>query len=65
MAGYLFKDRRWGCRKLSSPENCVERDFGDVTKKENDLYVTFLFSTATADNVAINDIVDDDGYERP
>lgn len=64
MAGYLFKDKRWGCRELSS-NHCVERDFGDVTKKGNGLYVTFLFSTETIDNVAIDDIIDDDRYERP
>jgi hypothetical protein len=64
MAGYLFKDKRWGCRELSS-NHCVEKEFGDVTKKGNGLYVTFLFSTETVENVAINDIIDDERYERP
>jgi hypothetical protein len=27
--------------------------------------VTLLFSTATVDNIAIKDIINDDGYERP
>ena len=63
MAGYLFKNKRWGCKRLA--KYCVEEKFGDVTKKGNDLYVTFLFSTATADNIAIDDIIDDERYERP
>jgi hypothetical protein len=63
MAGYLFKDKRWDCKKLST-KYCVEEKFGDVTAKENELHVTFLFSTSTLGNIEIKDIINDDRYER-
>ncbi len=62
MAGYLFKDFRWGCRRLS--KCCVETDFGNITKKSNKFHATFLFSRATLDNIKINDIIDGDYDER-
>jgi len=63
MAGYLFKDHRWGCKRLST-KHCVENDFGDITKTNNKFHATFLFSIATLDNVKINDIIDGDYDER-
>ena len=57
MAGYLFKDYRWGCRRLST-KYCVETDFGDITKKNNKFQATFLFSKAIIENVKITDIID-------
>jgi len=57
MAGYLFKDRRWGCKKLST-KYCVETKFGDITKKENKFHATFLFSKATLKNLKITDLID-------
>lgn len=57
MAGYLFNDKRWECKRLSSKER-VESKFGDITKKENYFNATFLFSKATHDNLHINDIID-------
>ena len=63
MAGYLFKDYRWECKRLST-KYCVETDFGDITKKSNKFHATFLFSRATLDNIKINDIIDGDYDER-
>lgn len=63
MAGYLFKDYRWGCKKLST-KYCVEAKFGDITKKENKFHATFLFSKATHENINITDIIDGDYDER-
>lgn len=64
MAGYLFKEKRWDCKKLST-KNCVENDFGDVTKKGNDFYATFLFSTETLEKgITINDIIDEKLYQQ-
>lgn len=57
MAGYLFKDYRWDCNRLST-KYCVEKDFGDITKKRNDFHATFLFSKENLDNLKINDIID-------
>lgn len=63
MAGYLFKDKRWGCKKLST-KYCVETDFGDITKKDNKFQATFLFSKATLKNIGITDIIDGRYDER-
>jgi len=63
MAGYLFKDYRWGCKRLSE-KYCVETDFGDITKKSNTFHATFLFSRETLDNITINDIIDGNYDER-
>ncbi len=63
MAGYLFKDYRWGCKRLSK-KYCVEMDFGDITKKSNKFHATFLFSKETLDDMKINDIIDGNYDER-
>ena len=62
MAGYLFKNHRWGCNRLST-KYCVEDDFGDITKKDNKFHATFLFSKATLENLEITDIIDG-GYDE-
>lgn len=61
MAGYLFKDKRWDCKRLST--KCVETEFGDITKKDNNFHATFLFSIATLENIKITDIIDG-GYDE-
>jgi hypothetical protein len=58
MAAYLFKGKRQGCRKLSKKTICADEKFGDVTSKNNELQVTFLFSKQKFDNLDINDIID-------
>jgi len=63
MAGYLFNDKRWGCKKLTTKDS-VEKKFGDITKKNNKFHATFLFSRATLDNIKINDIIDGNYDER-
>ncbi|PKP06634.1 MAG: hypothetical protein CVU10_03475 [Bacteroidetes bacterium HGW-Bacteroidetes-5] len=63
MAGYLFNDKRWGCRKLTTKDS-VEKMFGDITKKDNKFFATFLFSKATLENIGITDIVDGTYNER-
>mgnify|MGYP005856649477 CR=1 FL=1 len=62
MSGYLFNDKRWGCKRLS--KKTVQTNFGDVTDKTNIPHVNFLFSTQTLDNLTINDIIEDVDYER-
>jgi hypothetical protein len=57
MAGYLFKEKRWGCKKLTTKVS-VESDYGGITSKEKGFYATFLFSKATLDNLGITDIID-------
>ncbi len=63
MAGYLFEDKRWGCKKLTTKDS-VEKIFGDITNKNNKFHATFLFSTQTLTNLNINDIIDGDYDER-
>jgi hypothetical protein len=63
MAGYLFDNKRWECKKLSTKDS-VESKFGDITRKDNKFHATFLFSKATIDNLAITDIIDGDYDER-
>ena len=65
LSGYLFNDGRWDCKDLSSKR--VEPIFGDVTKKDNKIHVTFLFSTATLENgeiEKITDIIEYDNYDK-
>ncbi|MDP3432800.1 MAG: hypothetical protein Q8T04_07535 [Bacteroidota bacterium] len=61
MAGYLFNDKRWGCKKLTTKDS-VESKFGDITRKDNKFYTTFLFSKETLKSLRITDIIDG-GYD--
>jgi len=62
MSGYLFYDKRWNCKKVST--KTVQTNFGDVTNKKNSIHVNFLFSTQTLDNLTINDILENRDYDR-
>jgi len=62
MSGYLFNDKRWNCRRLST--KTVQNTFGDVTDKSNSIHVNFLFSTQTLDSLTINDIIENSDYEK-
>lgn len=63
MAGYLFNDKRWGCKQLSRKAS-VESKFEDITKKDSQFYATFLFSKETVESLRIKDIIDGDYTER-
>ncbi|MDD4582361.1 MAG: hypothetical protein PHH25_08345 [Bacteroidales bacterium] len=63
MAGYLFNKKLWDCKKLTT-KNSVEKMFGNITKKDNKFYATFLFSKQTLCNLQIDDIIDSDLYEK-
>ncbi|MDO9152971.1 MAG: hypothetical protein Q7U47_04570 [Paludibacter sp.] len=62
MAGYLFNDKRWECKRLSTKDS-VESKFGDITRNDNKFYATFLFSKETLKNIRITDIIDG-GYDE-
>ena len=62
MAGYLFNDYRWNCKRISN--KTVQTSFGDVTDINNAIHVNFLFSTQTLDNLTINDVLEHNDYER-
>ena len=59
MAGYLFKNERWGCKRLTT-KNSVEEDFGDITDKSNPFTASILFSKDNLDGgkLGIVDIID-------
>lgn len=63
MAGYLFNDKRWSCKKLTTKDS-VEKMFGDITRKDNKFFATFLFSKATLENIGITNIIDGAYDER-
>lgn len=62
MAGYLFNDKRWNCKKVST--RTVQATYKDVTDRNNSLRVNFLFSNQTFPNITINDIIEYSDYER-
>lgn len=62
IAAYLFKEKRWGSRRVSKTNN-IENDFGDITKKDNPFNASLLFSSQTLDNITIDDIIDG-GYDE-
>lgn len=62
MAGYLFNDKRWECKRLSTKDS-VESKFGDITRKDNKFHATFIFSNETIENLKITDIIDG-GYDE-
>jgi len=64
MGGYLFNDNRWHGNKIAKKHN-VQDEFGDVTKKSNEFYATFLFSKQTLEKgIKIKDIIDGKYNER-
>lgn len=63
MAGILFNDKRWECKRLSTKVS-VESKFGDITRKDNKFHATFLFSKETLDNLKIADIIDGNYDEK-
>ncbi len=62
MSGYLFNDKRWNCKKVST--KTVQTSFDDITNKKNSIHVNFLFSKQTLDNLTINDILEHIDYDK-
>ena len=61
MSGYLFKDKRWNCKKIS--KSVIEGgDYFTLTENDKDFKPIFLFSSATLPNIRIQDILDFDNY---
>lgn len=63
MSGYLFKDKRWGCKRVSRWVN-KEGDYFSLIGNDDSFVAQFLFSKGTLPNLGISDIIDDEGYER-
>ena len=65
MSARLFDDGRWDCKRLPKENPSVQSKFGDVTDVNNPkFHATFLFSPQTVENIAINDIIEDNSYDK-
>ena len=61
MSGYLFKEKRWNCKRISK-HVIEEGDYFTLTENDKDFKPIFLFSSATLPNIRIQDILDFDNY---
>ena len=63
MSGYLFKDKLWGCKRVSDSVTNDGHCYSLINKDES-FNPTFLFSKVTLDNIdVINNIVNSNAYE--
>lgn len=60
ISGYLFKDKKWGCRRVSSKVN--ETGFDAVVKGDTSFRPTFLFSKAVLPELGIDNVIDSPLY---
>lgn len=66
MDGYLFKDKRWGARRISSVIK-KDGDVFDLIKNDASFHVTFLFSPKKMSSTGvldITDILEDSSYDK-
>lgn len=61
ISGYLFKDYRWGCKRVSSLIN-KEGDFYALTENDASFRPVFLFSEAQLPVLDIDNIIDHESY---
>ena len=63
MSGYLFDDKRWGCKRVSKMvEN--EGDYFNLIENDKSFKPVFLFSDATLPELHIDDILDRRYYDE-
>ncbi|MBO7572265.1 MAG: hypothetical protein J6T48_08950 [Bacteroidales bacterium] len=62
MSGYLFGDKRWGCRRVSSLIN-KEGDYFDLIEHDKSFKPVFLFSNSKLPDLRIPDILNKDYYD--
>jgi len=62
MAGYLFNDKRWGCKKLTTKDS-VEKCMVISQRKTTNFLLHFIFKS-NAWNIEIKDIIDGSYDER-
>lgn len=66
MDGYLFKDKRWGARRISSSVK-TDGDVFDLIKNDASFHVTFLFSPkrlSSSGILGVTDILGDSSYDK-
>ncbi len=62
MSGYLFDDKRWDCKRISSLVK-KEGDYFDMIDHNNIFSPTFLFSKATLPRLKIDSILNEKFYD--
>jgi hypothetical protein len=62
MSGYLFNDKRWGAKRISSLVK-DKGDYYDLIENSKTFKPVFLFSKATLPNLQIDDILDPKYYD--
>ena len=63
ISGYLFKDKRWECKRIS-PLIKKEGDYFKLINNDKSFPLTFLFSKSTLSNLGISDILSDKFYDK-
>jgi len=62
MSGYLFKDKKWDCRRVSKWVK-KEGDYFDIIHHDESFNPYFLFSEKCLPDFLISDIINDDSYD--
>lgn len=63
MSGYLFSDKRWGCKRVSTKVN-KEGDYFSLINHDENFKPIFLFSNVTLPNLQIDDILNEKFYKK-
>lgn len=63
VSGYLFKDKRWGCKRLSSLIG-KEGDYNKLIENNQMFSLTLLFSKSMLPELGISDILGDKLYDK-
>ncbi len=70
ISGYLFKDKRWGCKRISTLiKKRGEGDYFELINNDKSFPLTFLFSKSTlpnsnSGNIGISDILNEKFYDK-
>lgn len=62
MSGYLFSDKRWGCKRVSSLIK-KEGDYFDLIEQDESFKPVFLFSNSQLPDLKIPDILNKEYYD--
>lgn len=62
MSGYLFGDKRWGCKRVSSLIK-KKGDYFDIIEHSKTFKPVFLFSNSRLPDLQIQDILDKENYD--
>ncbi|MCQ2336884.1 MAG: hypothetical protein MJ010_06875 [Paludibacteraceae bacterium] len=63
MSGYLFSDKRWGCKKISKDVK-DKGDYFQIINNDKNFNPIFYFSESTLPNLQIDDILNEKFYKK-